>query len=88
MDIIESTLSHTIENQIRLCKLSLQSLTHQLNTLNPLNTLERGYTITYNQHNKPITSIKETHTNESILIQYKDGILKALIEEKNIEKEL
>jgi len=67
---------HQIEQQRN--RFSVQMA--KLNSISPLNTLERGYTITRDKKtNKLISSVKQTKPQQSVLLQFKDGEISALI---------
>lgn len=57
----------------------------QLNALNPLNILERGYTVTM-QNDQILTSIQEVNVAESLVIHFKDGDLPVVVKEDGHEK--
>lgn len=44
-----------------------------LNSLSPLNTLKRGYSITTDEKDKPITSVKQIKPKQIIVSQFEDG---------------
>jgi len=85
LDQIEHSLLQTITNALNIRRTEFKSLCIQLNTLNPLNTLERGYAITYDMKQHLITSINQIKTAQSLLIQYQDGTLETTVK-KIIEK--
>ena len=53
-----------------------QTLLNKLEILNPITTLKRGYTITYNQ-NMTITSIKDVKVGDKIKSKLKDGFIES-----------
>ena len=53
-----------------------QTLLNKLEILNPITTLKRGYTITYNQ-DMTITSIKDVKVGEKIKSKLKDGFIES-----------
>lgn len=55
---------HTFSNQL-----------NKLSILNPLNTMKRGYSITYNEKNDVIKSVAQVEKDESILVSLSDGTL-------------
>lgn len=65
--------------------LNLSILINKLELLNPLNTLKRGYSLSY-INGEVLKSIKNVHTNDEIKIKLVDGIIDAKVnnvEEKN-----
>lgn len=66
-------------------ELNLSILINKLELLNPLNTLKRGYSLSY-INGEVLKSIKNVHTNDEIKIKLVDGIIDAKVnnvEEKN-----
>ena len=71
-----------------------QTLLNKLEILNPITTLKRGYTITYNQ-DMTITSIKDVKVGDKIKSKLKDGFIESEVlniheqgENSNIKIEL
>lgn len=50
-----------------------------LDALSPLSVLKRGYSMTQNEKNEIITSIRQIKTNENVQIRLSDGKLKAKV---------
>ena len=75
--------SYVLNNPSMLYKYSSQKLEHiisKLNVLNPLNTLNRGYSI-IKKDDKVVSSIKEVNEDDNIIISLKDGnIISRIIE--------
>lgn len=59
---------------------NLNNLIEKLELINPLNTLKRGYTLTY-KDKKVISSIKNLKVNDQIEVRFNDGIIVTKIEE-------
>ena len=57
---------------------SVNNIIDKLILLNPLNVMQKGYTLTY-QDNKIVTSISNLNNNESISVKWVDGEIKAKI---------
>lgn len=67
--------SYILNNPDMLYKFKRQNLNNiisQLEVLNPMNTLKRGYSIT-RKNNRVITTIKELKENDKLTISLKDG---------------
>ena len=80
--------NHVIKDPTALYKdkrIHLDNIIEKLKLLNPLNNLDRGYSITY-KNDKLIKSINDLELNDEILVRIKDGNIKAYI--KEIEKEV
>jgi exodeoxyribonuclease VII large subunit len=54
-------------------KSQLSNVARTLNAISPLQTLERGYSITLNNKDKAITSIKQVKANDTIKTRLQDG---------------
>ncbi|MFA9555982.1 exodeoxyribonuclease VII large subunit [Evansella sp. AB-rgal1] len=61
-------------------------LISKLNVLNPLNVMERGYSLVYNEEDKLIKSVHDTETNSNITIQLRDGKLHCQIHSSKEEE--
>lgn len=63
----------------------INSLINKLILLNPLNVMQKGYSITF-KNDTVITSVKETHIGDTINIRLSDGILDTkIINKRNIK---
>jgi exodeoxyribonuclease VII large subunit len=77
---LQERLKSAIEQQILKKQYRFQSAIRSLQLVSPLQTLERGYSITSNQQGQVIQSIKTTSVGESVNIRLQDGILEANVE--------
>ena len=68
------------DNLYKNKKTDLKNINDKLKLLNPLNTLERGYSLTYID-NKVISTIKDINKNDSIKVRLKDGYVISKVEE-------
>jgi len=68
------------DNLYKNKKNDLKNIIEKLKLLNPLNTLERGYSLTYID-NKVISSIKDINKNNTIKVRLKDGYIISKVEE-------
>ncbi|KAB2881217.1 exodeoxyribonuclease VII large subunit [bacterium] len=82
-DGLERRMSRQVIHHIRLYGQNLKHFEDQLRTLNPRNTLQRGYTITH-QHNKVVQSLRELAEKEPAVIEFYDG--KSEVEIKKISR--
>lgn len=57
----------------------LKNKSSLLKGLNPLNIMERGYTLVSNEENQILSSIKDVNINENINIKFKDGDVNAKV---------
>lgn len=80
--------SHVLVDKEFLTKdrsLYLESLINKLELLNPLNSLKRGYALTY-KDDKLITDVNKLSINDVVTIKLKNGNIKAKVEEKEEKK--
>lgn len=77
-------LDKYIETKIKMSNISLQHIHEQIDQLNPLAILSRGYN-TVRQDGKYIKSINEVEINSNIEISFRDGTVtsKVITKEKN-----
>ncbi len=80
LDNLIDKLIYNIKIRIEKEKYYCFNLISKLEMLNPLHVIKRGYAIV-KQNNKTISSTKKIEINESIEIELKDGIIKALATE-------
>ncbi len=73
LDQIESQLKQQIVSTLHLEQENMRFCATQLNTLNPLNTLKRGYAIVYDNNNNAISSINKIKQKQQIKIKLQDG---------------
>ena len=78
MQSATQTLLHQAEFRLKNC-MSL------LDSLSPLNVVDRGYSITTKGKNV-VKSVKEIHKNDSIQIKLKDGTLSADVTDIQLNK--
>lgn len=78
----EERLRRAFQYQINEIKNSLDRRVHKIITLNPLETLKRGYSVV-TKENKIIKSIKNIKIDDEIEIKVTDGIIKGIVKEIN-----
>ncbi|NLM12244.1 MAG: exodeoxyribonuclease VII large subunit [Epulopiscium sp.] len=88
LDYLEKNLHKQINHKITTYKTHLIHKIKTLETLSPLNTLTRGYSIVMDDSGQTIASIDEVKTNDHINIRMKDGEILAWVEKtrKEVEK--
>lgn len=67
------------ENLYKNKRTDLNNLIDKLELINPLNTLKRGYTLTY-KDDKVISSVKNLKVNDLVSIKFNDGTITGKIE--------
>ena len=65
------------EKQTEKPKSMLNTLTHQLHDLGPMQVLKRGYTMSTNSRGKLIASTKQLHAGDAIHLHFHDGAVEA-----------
>ena len=78
----EERLKRAIQYQLNEIKNSLDRRVHKVITLNPLETLKRGYSVV-TKENEIIKSIKSVKIDDEIAIKVTDGIIKGRVKEIN-----
>ncbi len=78
LDIIIKNLENLITNKVKDSKTKLIELISKLDTLSPLKTLTRGYSIVQ-KNGKTIKSVKELKTNDMLGIRFTDGEVKTKV---------
>jgi len=79
LDYFEERLNRAIQNFIQEKKLNIIELSRALNTMSPLATLDRGYSVLLDQNSNVIDSIKNVSTGEKIIARVKDGEILATV---------
>ena len=78
LDIIIKNLENLITNKVKDAKTKSIELISKLDTLSPLKTLTRGYSIAQ-KDGKTIKSVKELKTNDVLGIRFTDGEIKTKV---------
>ena len=78
LDIIIKNLENLITNKVKDSKTKSIELISKLDTLSPLKTLTRGYSIVQ-KDGKTIKSVKELKTNDTLGIRFTDGEIKTKV---------
>ena len=78
LDIIIKSLENLTTNKVKDLKTKSVELISKLDTLSPLKTLTRGYSITQKQ-DKTIKSVTEVKTDDILDIRFIDGEIKTKV---------
>ena len=78
LDIIIKSLENLTKNKVKDLKTKSVELISKLDTLSPLKTLTRGYSITQKQ-GKTIKSVTEVKTDDTLDIRFIDGEIKTKV---------
>lgn len=78
----EERVKRAFQSKLNEIKNSLDRRVHKVITLNPLETLKRGYSVV-TKNNEIIKSVKNIKTDDEIVIKVTDGIIKGKVKEIN-----
>ena len=76
--MINKSLQNSINNKVQISKTKMVELITKLDSLSPLKTLTRGYSI-LEKDNKIVKSVKSLNINDEISIRLIDGNAKAKV---------
>ena len=76
---INLLLKNSMRNSLQKTNVMLGSLARNLSSVSPLNTLERGYSITYDSQLKPIRSTKSIGLGDTIRSHVFKGIIESTV---------
>ena len=77
----KSRLEQSISAKIKLNNSRFQIQMATLDSISPLKTLDRGYTIVKDKHTgKLLTSVSQAQINQAIQVQFKDGEISATVD--------
>lgn len=85
LDLIETTLNSNILLKLENNKKEINNLLIQLDLLNPLNILKRGYSLTY-KNKKIVKSIKNIKEKDNLTIKLSDGNINVVV--RSVEDEI
>jgi len=75
LDNLFRNLTNIMEKNIKENKNKLENLYSKINYLNPITSLDRGYTIALNQGGNLVSSIDELSIDEPLNLVFKDGMI-------------
>lgn len=75
VDFATKNLRQALQSRLKTLQQRLQQNMQRLNTVSPLNTLERGYAMVTSADNKVIQHIQQVHTGDTITTRLTDGEL-------------
>ena len=78
----EERVKRAFQSKLNEIKNSLDRRVHKVITLNPLETLKRGYSVV-TKNNEIIKSVKNIKIDDEIVIKVTDGIIKGKVKEIN-----
>lgn len=74
-------INNNLQNKIVLYEYKLNNIRKLINEVNPFKLLTKGYSISKNKDEQIISSIHNISLGDEIIIQMKDGIIKAKVED-------
>ncbi|MBQ3692798.1 MAG: exodeoxyribonuclease VII large subunit [Clostridia bacterium] len=82
LDSLKKEFNYIIENKIKINKTEITALANKVNTLNPINLLNKGYSIVI-KNNVPVNSVVNMNLGENISVRMSDGTVKCRVESIN-----
>lgn len=73
IDMKVKQMQNSINNRVKDERSKMIELITKLDTLSPLKTLARGYSLTTDLNGKVIKSIEEIHKDDELVVRFKDG---------------
>ena len=83
---IEKNILNLMNTRLRECEQKVVFYASKLETLSPLKTLMRGYSLVFDENNKHLDSINKINVNDNLEIQMKDGRISCTVGEIKNEK--
>ncbi len=77
--MIQKQLTTSMQRFLRDRDIALKNAMRTLQTVSPLNTLERGYAIVFEKSEEIIRSVKQVKSKDEITIKLKDGSIKTTV---------
>lgn len=79
LDYLNNNIYSIILNKLASCKKEIETLGNNLENLNPLSTLSRGYGIIFDSNKRTITDVDGVETGDVINVMLKNGRLKCSV---------
>lgn len=86
LDEVSMRIDRILSHKLSLSKSRLAGLGARLQSLNPLNVLQRGYAIVSDEHGRIISSSKQVNIGDQIKVKLADGVLASEVKEINAKK--
>ena len=81
LDSLESRLNQSATNRLKNCQQQLEQMTQQLEAINPLSVLARGYSLTTNEAGKLVNNCNSVHPGDKIISKLHKGKLTSIVEQ-------
>lgn len=76
---VQARLQRAVKQQIQSRQQALAALARQLDSISPLQTIQRGYSVTKNSSTAVITSVSQVKTGEEINTVVTDGVIRSIV---------
>ncbi|MDF1621884.1 MAG: exodeoxyribonuclease VII large subunit [Pseudohongiella nitratireducens] len=76
---VQARLQRAMKQQLQAHQQSLGALARQLDSISPLQTIQRGYSVTKNTSSAVITSVSQVQTGEEINTVVTDGVIRSIV---------
>lgn len=86
LDEVSVRMDRILSHKLSLSKSRLAGLGARLQSLSPLNVLQRGYAIVSDEHGRIISSSKQVNIGDQIKVKLADGVLESEVKEINAKK--
>jgi exodeoxyribonuclease VII large subunit len=73
IDMIVKQMQKSITSKVNDNKVKMVELITKLDSLSPLKTLARGYSLTTDKNGKVVNSVKKVKKDEELIIRFQDG---------------
>lgn len=80
LDLLERRLNRSVVNRLESCQQQLDQMTLQLEAINPLSVLARGYSLTTDQTGSLVTNCNSVQPGDKILTKLEKGKLVSVVE--------
>lgn len=79
LEQFQSRLHRAMKQQLQTRQQSLAALARQLDSISPLQTIQRGYSVTRNASTNVITSVEQVKEGEEIKTVVTDGVIHSIV---------
>lgn len=82
LDSVKKNINSLIENRLKINKAEIFALSNKVNALNPINLLNKGYSIV-TKGNMPVSSVTTLDSGDNIAVRMSDGTVNCRVESIN-----
>ena len=80
LDSLESRLNQSATHRLKICQQKLDQMTLQLEAINPLSVLARGYSLTTDEAGNLVSNCKSVQPGDKIFSRLENGKLTSIVE--------